>query len=77
MGSNGNGHGKHEDHDTLPAMPLESPEYAQVLYNMMLRAYQKQLEDARRTDARLLTLEAAIFGAHPVPDDDTPTNPGS
>lgn len=76
MGSNGNGHGKHEDHDTLPAMPLESPEYAQVLYNMMLQLYVQQQADRRRIDARLLTLEAAIFGAPPEPNDE-PTNPGS
>lgn len=71
-----NGNGKHEDHDTLPAMPLESPEYAQVLYSMMLQLYQQQQADRRKIDARLLTLEAAIFGAPPDPSDE-PTNPGT
>lgn len=70
---------KADERDTLPAMPPGAPDWAQALYDMMLYTYQVQTKKERAQDAKILELQAAVFGTEHsnsgYPDEDTDPGP--
>lgn len=59
-------------------MPPGAPPWAQALYDMMLHIYQVQTKKDRVQDARLLKLEAEVFGPDTPPsfcEEDTDPGP--
>lgn len=51
-----------EKRDTLPALPPGAPPWAATLYDMLLVVIESGHKHDRKTDARLLRLEAEVFG---------------
>lgn len=67
---------KPDGRDTLPCMPPGAPDWAQTLYDMMLHMHQTQVSKERTQDARLLRLEAEVFGPDTPSFCEEDTDPG-